>query len=252
VFFLGVISTGRYSDSQQVVLPKGSPKKAVGHTLTYTGSEQLPDGKFAYRVHVEGDGRNFELSPVMFRAGEQGVMRNPDIKSFLTRDIYLSPVSVQESQTAGEAESFTITKGSSVHVRDASVVFTRFDMSQHGSAGMAPGRIAIGAVLDISKGDERETITPLLIHVPNSAPEFTDATSRLLGVPVRLVAMNAGMAGQQSSVVVGIGTPGTGGASAETLIVEASVKPLVNFLWTGILIMMVGFVLAILKRSKES
>ncbi len=38
----------------------------------------------------------------------------------------------------------------------------------------------------------------------------------------------------------------------ESLVIDASIKPLISLLWGGTLVMMTGFVLAFLKRSKES
>jgi len=37
----------------------------------------------------------------------------------------------------------------------------------------------------------------------------------------------------------------------EALVVEASIKPYINLLWGGTLVMMLGFVLSIFKRAKE-
>ena len=72
--------------------------EALGYTFTYTGNAQRPDGKYAFRVRAERAGNAVELQPVMFESGEQGVMRNPDIANFLTKDLYVSPVSLQEGR----------------------------------------------------------------------------------------------------------------------------------------------------------
>jgi cytochrome c-type biogenesis protein CcmF len=57
---------------------------------------------------------------------------------------------------------------------------------------------------------------------------------------------------------VGVESAGAAGASTsailspESLVIDVSIKPYINFLWGGTLVMMAGFVLALVKRSKES
>jgi hypothetical protein len=38
----------------------------------------------------------------------------------------------------------------------------------------------------------------------------------------------------------------------EVLTVTASIKPFINFVWTGVLIMVIGFVFSVVRRLKES
>ncbi len=45
---------------------------------------------------------------------------------------------------------------------------------------------------------------------------------------------------------------GTSGVSIDTLVVEASVKPLINLVWTGVIILLVGFGVTIVRRGEET
>ena len=101
IFFLGVITTGKYATTQQAQLLLNVPTPVLGHTLTYTGHKPTPDGKFAFSITAEKDGSTFTLAPVMFETGTQGIMRNPDIASSLTRDFYISPLSLEASRGGG-------------------------------------------------------------------------------------------------------------------------------------------------------
>jgi len=38
----------------------------------------------------------------------------------------------------------------------------------------------------------------------------------------------------------------------ETLVVEASIKPMINLVWAGTITLIVGFLLTILRRSEEA
>ncbi len=253
VFFLGVIGTGKYADTRQLVLPKGKPVEALGYSFTYAGNSQRPDGKYAFHVRADRAGSSIELEPVMFQSGEQGVMRNPDIASFLTRDLYVSPVSVQEGEGAhSHGASYTLPKGRAVEVGDATATFVKFDMGAHGAEGMGQGAMKIGSRIDVVRGSERETIVPVMVYAPNAEPEYQPARSAILGGDVRLIAMNAGMNAGESAVSIEVGGGHGGSGPEETLIVEASIKPFVGLLWLGFLVMMGGFGVAIAQRWKEA
>jgi cytochrome c-type biogenesis protein CcmF len=250
VFLLGVISAGKFSDSQQVALPLGEPQQAVGHTLTYAGSRQMPDGKYAFDVRMERDGVSYTLAPVMFETRDQGVMKNPDIANFLTHDLYLSPVGLD--QDPGSAETLTLRKGEASNLRGVRIAFIGFDMSAHGAQDVGGG-MAIGALLELTDGKTTERITPVTVYQAGSDPRPTGKGSKLLQADVQLASLNVGGEGVSSTVTLNVHGGGKAGSGPrEVLIVDASVKPYINFVWAGTVIMMVGFVLSILKRSKES
>ena len=253
LMFVGIIATGKFSSTASVSLPLNTPTEVLGRSLTYTGYRPLPDGKFAFDVDIREEGRVFRLSPVMFETGEQGVMRNPDMASFLARDFYLSPVSLQEPEHNHAHETYTIPKGGQVEIGGVKARFVRFDMGQHGADAMAQGGgMTVGSVLELSDGKAVETVTPLAVYAGDGAPEYRPAASKLINADIQLVAMNVGMGGSHSEVTVQVNRPGEKHEEgAEALVVEASVKPFIGVLWAGTAVMFIGFVIALFKRSKE-
>jgi cytochrome c-type biogenesis protein CcmF len=254
LFFLGVISTGRFSSSQQVVLPLNTPRDVLGHRMTYVGHSLLPDGKHAFTIQVERGDKTFQMVPVMFDAGEQGIMRNPDIASSLTRDVYISPLNVEQGDhDHGAREVHTIAKGQTLSVGDVSVTFTRFDMEQHGmEMGGTGSGMSVGSVLQLERETESETITPTLFQRQNGKAQHRNAESRLLNADIQLMSMSIAGGGSHSTITIGVLRPGDSSPQQESLLVEASIKPFINLLWGGTILMMIGFVLSMLKRSKEA
>ncbi len=253
IFFLGVISTGKYSTKEELALQLNTPRTALGYTFTYRGNKPTPDGKYKFDVAVEKEGTRINLAPVMFEAGEQGIMRTPDIASSFEHDIYLSPLSLEEGTANPGSEAYTIPKGDSVRIGGVTARFLRFDMDQHGSEGMtaAQGVMAIGSVLELSDGTSRETITPVAIYGANGSPVYKPTPSRLMNADIRLVSMNVGMGATPSTITVEVQRAGVTPAGGETLKVEASVKPFVNLLWGGTILMFAGCVLSLVRRVKE-
>lgn len=148
LFLVGVIATGRFSSKEHVSLPQYSPRTVLGRSMTYVGNTQRPDGKIVFTISVAAPGESFTLLPSMSPGAGEGVLRTPDIASFLTQDLYVSPIGIEPAPAAG--------------------------------ASTIPG------------------------------------------------------------------------FSTEALVVDASVKPGINLLWGGTIVMMAGFVIAFVKRSKES
>ena len=253
LFLLGVVSTGKYSSTEQIQLPREQPVPALGHTLTYEGFSVTPDDKYLFRVRAEGNGNSFVLSPVMFEAGSQGIMRNPDISSSALRDFYLSPMSLEPSRDGGRTVELNLVKGVASEAAGAHITFARFDMGAHGTQGSAIGAegMRIAAVIEVVKGKEREQLAPRMTYAADGTPAQEALSSRVLGGEVRLLRVNAGMGSTPSSIVVGLTQAGGGTSTPEILMVEASVKPFINLLWGGTGLMMVGFVLAIVKRWRE-
>ena len=256
LFFLGVIASGRYNSSEHATLPLNIPTEVLGYTMTYVGHRSLDGEKFAFDVKVQRGDETFQLSPVMFEAGEQGLMRNPDIASSFIGDVYVSPVSLD--QTGGDEnpdqETYTLRQGEAASIGRVQATFVRFDLNAHGKDAMmnAAEGMTIGSVLELTDGNDRETIIPTTVYRPNEAPVYTPVMSKLLQAPVQLVSMNVGMGAGQSTVTVSIQRQGTGSQPTQTLIVEASVKPLIGFVWAGTLVMTLGFIISIVKRSKDA
>ncbi len=258
VMFLGIIATGKFSRTEHLSLALNIPQQAFGYTLTYTGNSSLPDGKFAFNVMGEKDGNKFALAPVMFEAAEQGLMRNPDIASFLTRDLYLSPVSLDQGENHAahaDAETYTLTKGQAVSMGSVKATFVKFDMDAHATDAMSGEQqgMAIGSVLKLSDGKNSETITPIAHYGADGSPTFTPSNSKLMGGSVQLVSMDVGTGEGISTVTVNVHRHHEAAQqTSETLIVEASIKPYIGLLWSGTVLMIIGFIFAIIKRSTEA
>lgn len=254
IMFLGIVATGRYSSTKHLSLPLNTPQQALGYTLTYTGYHPTEDGKFAFHVRAEKDGREFHLDPIMFEAGQQGLMRNPDIVSFFTKDFYVSPVSLDQPAATAE-EMYTIPKGETVSLGNVRATFVKFDMNAHATDAMVNGSggMTIGSVLELSNGSAHETVIPVARYSSTGQPAYDSTPSKLINGRIQLVAMNVGMGGEEKSTVT-VRVERTNGPAPgpETLVVEASIKPYINLLWAGTLVMMVGFLLAISKRRKEA
>jgi cytochrome c-type biogenesis protein CcmF len=250
VFLIGVIISGNYDQKKSLLLEQGTPENVFGYTMTYTGRSVVEDNKTEFSVTVQNNGKTVTLHPMMFDTQNQGMMRNPDIESFFTYDIYVSPIGLEENKIDASG-NIVLQKQESVTVGNAKVTFTDFDMSGHTATGTTGG-MKVGVKLTITKGTAEETIVPYVIY-GEKEPKYFSAESKLLGGQVQLLSMNiGGMGDGKSSIVLSMfhaeSIPHS--AAKEVLTVEASVKPFISLVWIGTLLLLTGLVLSILKRRK--
>jgi len=255
LFFIGVLASGKYSEKQHLSLSLNTPQHAFGYTLTYKGNRPIEGNKVAFDVDIEKNGSTFTLSPVMFEYGEQGVMRNPDIKSFATRDLYLSPISLDQipGSSPHGGEMVSIKKGETVSLGNVRAKFVKFDMGSRGMDAMTGGGgMTVGSVLELKSDQGKETVTPIAVYNQQNAPRFTPVPSKLLGANIQLVSMNIDMGSKQSMVTLEVVRPNAAIQPAEALVVEASVKPFMNLVWSGTILLFIGLVISMLHRKREA
>jgi cytochrome c-type biogenesis protein CcmF len=188
----------------------------------------------------------------MFEAGQQGIMRNPDIVSHLTSDFYLSPIGLEPPEDGAAPVEYTLQKGQTLDVGGVAVTFAGFAMGGHMGEGMSQkeAEAGVGASLLIQKDDQTEAIAPRLIPSTEGS-QHPGVPSRLLGGEVQLLTMEISMGEGPSVITIGLARSGEQGPKPDVLVGEASIKPFIGLVWTGTVLMMIGFALAIVKRWRD-
>lgn len=250
VFLIGAIVSGLFDKKATAMLELGTTQDVLGYSVTYTGKNVVGKNKTAFSVSVQKDGNTVTLLPTMIQSENEGLMRNPDIESFFTHDFYVSPSGVEE-QKIDEHGHITLLKEESVTIGSASVKFAAFDMGGHNPQGM-DGGTKIGVKLEITSGYEKETIIPYVMY-KDQQPTFFGAKSKLLGGEIELTQMSiGGMGDGKSAIQIQLKKEGEAMQSMqhkEVLVVEASVKPFINLVWVGTVLVLIGFFITILRRK---
>jgi cytochrome c-type biogenesis protein CcmF len=254
VMFLGFIASSKYDEKVTLSLPEGKTVEALGYKLTYSGYKPIDQEKFGFDVHVEGGGRPAQIvSPTMYYSEyTKGLMRNPDILNLVSKDFYLAPLSLEQGGT-----SLTLKRGEKRTVGDVEVTFVDFDFPVMEKAAMLEGKdVRIGARLVVrEEGNEGVDVTPAKL-MKNG--EQTDVPARYMNqLEFVIVGMKPDReAKENSSVEIRVVTEVSSGAGArskgDVLVVEASVKPYINLVWNGVIILTVGFIVTIVRRSQEA
>lgn len=248
IFLLGVVATGGFTMDKQVDLARGEKVSVLGHELTYTGYELIENGKkYAFNIEVVKGEKQMKVAPIMYIADfNNSLMREPDILSRLTRDFYISPMSYND----GKGESTVdLTRGEITNYKQASIRFDDFNFPPEAMASMQAGNeFFIGTKLTVQHEGETYNVEPKMVS-DGTKRTFEPALIEEANLKIELLNLDAS---GKVSLRFGEIDMGEEEAPKEVLSIEASIKPFVNLVWLGVIVMVIGFIVAASRRAKES
>ena len=248
--FPGYVSTSAieaFGDAYRVVARKdiewkGKKYFSEGDTLVLDN----PENSFFEIEYSKSDGKKFTLYP-RFQINESMGMQvySPDIKRTLTSDLYthVRTFPDPESETEwGEMEEVTVKVGETFFVNDFVARVQGIErITEIPQVTLGPEDVAIKARIVISGADEDYIVEPIYLikdrMIGLIPEEVKDVASKITFLNVHP---------ESNSFTFGINT-----TQKEWVILEAVVKPYINVLWTGTLIMVLGFAMAIRRRYVE-
>lgn len=253
IFFLGVIGSGVYTQENDISLPLDEPREVLGYKLTYKGATPIKgdEDKYHFNVVVEKDGKAFLLQPVMFYSDySEGIMKNPDIANLLTKDLYLSPVALEVPEEFSKEDVIELKKGEEKEIGEMKIRFIDFDKSKLDTESMQSGQHStIGAEINVThNGNNEKLIVEQLI---------TEEGIKYLPVNLRSTdkfAFYLANVNVKDDASIGIAVVDSDNHkhenSPEVFVATASIKPFINLVWLGTIIMSIGFIFAIINRYK--
>lgn len=255
LFLLGVVATGGFSKEDSFDLKKGDTIEAFGYNVTFLGYKPIENGKkYAFDIKVEKSNSSATISPVMYVSQiNNSLMREPDIWNMFSKDFYITPLSYSDGsdQNHAHGKNVTLKKGESIDHNGNKIIFDSFDFPADAMESMmAGGSFEIGAFLIVESYGKKYNVEPKMISeggkrvfVPAEISELNlklDMTNLDASGIVNLVLSN--LSGDNESLE----------EPKEVLSVEASIKPFINLVWSGVLLMVAGFIISIVRRTKET
>ena len=253
ILFLGIVGSSKYSEEVNLSLPLNETKSALGYELTYKGATPFADDKdkYHFNVVVEKDGKGFLLQPVMFYSEySQGIMKNPDIANLGVKDVYLSPMSLESPKAFSDNDVVAFTKGEEKEVKGLKVKFIDFDRSKFSQEAMSEGKDnTIGAEFEVTfDGKTEKIIAEQLMTNGNTE-----------NIPVRLsgtdkytfILSHIAITGESVAELAIVDESAPSVQDPETLVLTASIKPFINLVWGGTIIMALGFFFSLYGRAKR-
>ncbi|MBN1633818.1 MAG: cytochrome c biogenesis protein CcsA [Ignavibacteria bacterium] len=256
LFFLGIIGSGRYSSEESLELEKNVPVESLGYTFTYLGDEEFTDPqntrdrKYYLNVRMEKDNKELKLKPVMyFSSYMNSVMKNPEIVSFVMKDIYLSPMEIIAAQMYDKEDEFTLKKGEEKQIGNFKFKFKTLETKgMNMSRKMQGDEFAIYTLAEVTTGKEVDSVK-LKLNYYNGNPvpepyELKQENYTLFFTRISAEEGTASFAAVDNKVQKDL--------ADDTLITTISIKPFIGVLWAGAFIMTLGFFYSVITRVKNN
>lgn len=251
IFILGVIASSAYSIEKDIDLAKGETVKLFGYEMQFTGYKPIPDNKFAFNINVKKGNDQFNVEPVMYISDfNNGMMREPYVLEGFLKDFYVSPLGYDDgSEAKAEGNKLTLTVNEETRVLGAVIKYKEFIKPDMASM-MQGGDFEMGAKLLIEK-DGKKIEKNVIMHSHDGTIQFRPAEVQEFNLRIDLTKIDP--ASKNADLVVGqITADKSTMIPRETLSVTASVKPFVSLVWIGVLVVTIGFFVAMYRRLKES
>ncbi len=261
IILLGFLASSAYDHSTKVTLALDQPREVGGRTLTFIGFQEKtsPRDKDTMVVEVmRPDGSKFYSYPKLFRNERSGqLMANPSVRSFLLADYYVSPLQYEPGEPAGGAQMVALAQGETADVGGYRVRFTGFDLGVDGGNALArmaegSGTVTLGVGVELTGpgGDARQALPLYRIDQARGRVQ-TPPVAVPGGGTVRVAGINA----TEATVRLALqGLPGMADTTGRppSLSVDVTEKPLIQLVWIGLWVILMGGGLAIFQRLRQA
>ena len=195
--------------------------------------------------YLQNDVKQFSLSPMsQFNAGMGGLISSPDSKIYLDKDLYtyVAAMNDHEDPDWKEDEIYEVSPGEQFHVADFVTYFDGAEvMKEIEGYTLQEGDVAVKAKLRILDYDVEKRMEPTFIIRNNQVGKLA-VTDEELGLKISL----ENILPEQNKFVFKVNQ-----YQKDYVVMKAIVKPYINVLWIGTIIMLIGFTVAMVRRFDE-
>ncbi|MCH7827009.1 MAG: cytochrome c biogenesis protein CcsA [Bacteroidetes bacterium] len=255
LFLLGIIGSAGYSIKQDADLIKGIPTDVLGYKMLFTSYKPIDNNtKYAFHIDINKGDEFYTAEPVMYVSDyTNSIMRVPSIVVGFTRDIYISPLGFDDDNVAKDhLHKVSIEKGKSIDIDGVKFTFNEFNFPAEIKNAMMAGKdFKIGVRMTAEKDNMKRSFE-LFLENKNSNRTFTTVDLKDFNLKVKLENLLA--SGTIDLSISGLDKKSTNVVKApvQILSIEASIKPFINLVWIGVIVMFIGFFVSASRRLKES
>ncbi|MCF1751342.1 cytochrome c biogenesis protein CcsA [Mariniradius sediminis] len=194
--------------------------------------------------YYQNDELKFTLNPMSQFNSSMGLISSPDSKRYLTKDLYtfVSAINDFEDPEWKEDEIFEVSPGEQFFIADFVTQFEGAEvLKEIDGMQLNDGDIAVRANLSVMDYDIEKKLQPVFIIRGNQVGKIP-AIDNELGVKVEL----ENILPEQNKFSFKVNR-----YQKDYVVLKAILKPQINILWIGTIIMLIGFTVAIYRRYDE-
>lgn len=237
--------------AENLTLVKGLRTDMGKYWITYKGDTTLPnDPKQYFKIFFERkDGHEqFTLYPNAFvnYKGNQQLIANPDSKHYWHKDVFTYITSLpnpEKNKDTAQFKEHKLKPGDTLFYSAGYMVFNGIDRSHRREGiGVQPTDSVFAAKFTITASDSsRYTAEPLLIISGNTIRPVPDT---VIAQSLVMAFTGAGEEGIQLQLK-------ESNAVLEYVTLKAYQFPMINVLWLGVIVMVAGFMIAMVHRIRQ-
>ena len=266
---IGIANFSKAGDEREnVMIYKNEPTKMGDYTITYLG-DSVSQPNHYYKVNYkryDKDGKlteEFLLKPNVQINPQMGLTPSPDTKHYLFHDLYthitaLPPIkekpATEEAAMHGEQNddanydapiTHEVAPGDTIRFREGYIVLKALNKdAKVQNIPIAAGDIAIGAQLQVVAHGKTYEAEPVYMIKKNSAFDFARKVEDV-GLKLRF----SKVLPEKNKVEITVYQQPE--SKRPWIVMSALDFPYINFLWSGTIIMVIGFLMSIFRRNKE-
>ncbi|MEM8529921.1 MAG: cytochrome c biogenesis protein CcsA [Chloroflexota bacterium] len=264
ILLVGVVGSSAYATPEQtLVIPEGETLSAYGYDFTFNGWQLSPDNTGFLDLTVGRGTQTQQMAPQLYEDQlMNATMATPAIHSELFRDVYVTPTDY-EPPVDNNMASFLVNETREIGPYE--ITFLEFDAAEaHGGLESIPDSTVdtsssntdahlsalLGAKLLVRYNGEEIELTPKIRLSANES----DPAQAVENMPVlfpgghEIAFMTFDSVRRMAVIrVEGLDLP----TAPSTAVITVSIKPAIILVWSGLIIGVVGGIIAAIRRTLE-
>lgn len=262
LFIIGVVASSHYEETTEfTIMEKEKVKLFNDYELDYAGYKLTPPQSYNFIINVrDNDGNVESVEPVLFFSAFDNFKTanpKPSILKYGSRDLYFV---VKGTEPVGGPPKDSLTKGQTIPIIGGAVdvTFNEFEFTAEEREKMMSNQIfTVVAKLSAQVKGSAEQI-PFETSVTRNL-ETQEASKDDVLIPgtsyyVGLAELRPNLENRDQSKIIITSFDSTNPPPPvkERVFVQAFVKPYINMVWAGVIILTIGFGFSMLRRRKEA
>ncbi|WP_194972839.1 cytochrome c biogenesis protein CcsA [Aquiflexum lacus] len=222
------------------ITARGRTHYKKGETVTLI----LEENDYFQIDYFKDDVYQFSLNPMSQFNSSMGLISSPDSRRFVNRDLYtfVSAINDYEDPEWREDEFFEVSPGETFYIADFVTTFEGGEvLTSLDGIDLKEGDVAVKAKLVVMDYDQEKRLEPIFIIRGNQVGRIPSIDNEL-GVKVEL----ENILPESNTFSFKVNR-----YQKDYVVLKAIVKPQINILWIGTIIMLIGFTVAIYRRYDE-
>jgi len=249
LMIIGIITSSVYDKAVKTTLPLGEKKTVFGYELEYAGRIPADDGKD--KVYVKINGKD-SYAKFYWSEYSRAYMVSPSVRNQILQDLYVSPIQIIPAGGNNNAQDshkhITLEKNKDINWKGYILTLQGYDMNAQAMMGGANDMGIAALIHVINKEKNVDEVVKPLIQIAGNQKKVSQV--ELPGSPVKIYinGINVENKSLDLAIIDPDGKQEKQNGQKELLAAEISVKPLINILWLGTIIMVIGFFFSLYHR----